>query len=199
MGMFDEQQLGVPSISFKRAKRGTVIEGVILPIRKRNASGTTEMVYYLETQDKDRATQEPKVYPSGDPVMVGRFDLQTELKDWDLASAEFEQRAAEDYPDETDDGKRRWYVGSKYANQAVREAFRRLKTAPEVGGRLTIKVTGIGSDTAKNGEKYTYPQLVVDWSPATDEGRKIADAYADSLPKLDDQGDAPSWATEPDL
>lgn len=192
MGMFDEQTLGTPPISFKRARKGTEFSGVILPIRQKNRrTGVWDLVAYREDQDKDRTTGEPKVYPSGDPVLVGQFHLQTELKNWDLTSAEFEERTAE-FPDETDTGLRRLFIGSKYLNQAVRATFKRLRKAPEVGGHLTVRVLGIKSDIAKNGEKYTYPDVAVEWTPADAEGRKVAEAYAATLPEPED---APSRMT----
>jgi hypothetical protein len=181
MGMFDEQQLGTPSISLKGARKGLRVEGVILPQQQHNAkTGMTDLVAFHESPDTDD-NGDPKLYPSGDPILVGKVLLQTELRNWDVASAEFIERAESDFPDEQDTGLRRWFVGSKYARDAVRQTFKATKRAPEIGGRFTLEVVGSDSGTTKAGEKYTFPKIKVTWEPADAEGRKIAEAYADTL------------------
>lgn len=181
MGMFDEQVLGIPSVSLKGARKGTKVEGVILPQQKLNPkTGAVDLLAYREDPDTDDQGN-AKVYPSGDPILVGKILLQTELRNWDQTSAEFEARAESDFPDEKDSGLRRWYIGSKYANQAVRAAFKTLKRAPEVGGKFSLEVVGQGKGTTKGGEAYTFPELKVNWTPADAEGKKIAEAYAETL------------------
>lgn len=182
MGMFDEQSLPVPTISWVGARRGLEITGTILPLLQR---GKAEPTPYRETPDTDRDGN-PRTFPSGDPILRGEFLIQTALSGWDRTSSEFEARTA-DFPDETDTGLRRWIVGSKYATQAVKAAYKKLRTKPEIGGTLTIKVTGIQQGTASNGEKYTTPDLDVSWSPATPEGRKVADDYAEKNLKREEE------------
>jgi len=191
MGMFDEEKLGVPAISFKGARKGTTVEGTILPIFKLNPrTGVVDALSYREDQDTDNEGK-PRFFPSGDPILVGQVLLQTKLSGWDLTSAKFEERTA-DFPDEIDTGLRRWFIGSKYATQAVRAAKKTLRTAPEVGGLWTIKILAVKTGKTGSGEDYTYPDLEVRWHPATPEGQEIAAKYAETA----DRPAAPSEMSE---
>lgn len=183
MGMFDEQTLGNPALSFKGVRRGAKIEGVLLPVEKLNtATGEVERKAWREDPARDQATGEVKTYPkSGDPIMSTQFLLQTDLTDWKGTSAKFEQRAQEDFPDESDTGLRRWFAESAYTAKAVREAYKKIRKAPEVGGLLTIRVVSLKSGSIASGpnagQSYEYPELEVSWTPADADGKTKVAAY----------------------
>jgi hypothetical protein len=180
MGMFDEEKLGVPAISLKTVRKGTTLKGTILPIPKVNAkTGAVDLLSYREDPAKDR-TGKPKLFPSGDPIMVGQLLLKTDLRDWQYSSPEFEERTS-DFPEETDTGLRRFFVESMYVVSAVRAAKKRLRVAPEVGGSFSITVKGLLKGTMKSGEPYTYPDLEVSWSPATPEGKAVVEEYSKTM------------------
>jgi hypothetical protein len=194
MGMFTEQQLGIPTLSIKGVKRGTVLKGVILPHAERNKkTGDVDFLPCKEGFARDKNNQ-PRLFPSGDPIPNAIFLLQTEMKDWDYTSPEFQEKAANDFPDETDDGKRRFWVESKYTTQAVKAAFKRIKKAPEVGGEFTITVKGIKTGQGSQGD-YTYPEIEVDWKPATAEGKAIVARYDVPMPPEPETG---MFATQQD-
>lgn len=83
-------------------------------------------VPYLETQQTDFNTREPKFYKDGNPVMQAIVLVQTE------------ERA-----DEDDDGQRSIYVNKTRMKRAIQHALRDAK-APDlqIGGVLTIWMTG---------------------------------------------------------
>lgn len=184
MGMFDPLTLGIPTLSLKTARKGLVIQGVLLPIPTPNPdTGVVDLLAFREDQDRDDQGR-PKTYPrTGNPIMVGQFCIQTtqpKLSDWDYTSVEFQSRT-EQFPDETDQGIRRWFLGSKYASDAVRAAYRTLRVPPEVGSPFRIEVLAMKQATAGNGEKYVAPDLAVAWKPADDEGKRIASEYAKTI------------------
>lgn len=187
MGLFDEPELGLPSLSMKGIRKGWKLEGIVLPTPKRRESGGYDLVPYREDPDRDQAGN-VRLFPSGDPIMVGQVRLQTKLRGWDATSQEFQMKL-ESFPEAEDDGVRVWYIGSKYATQAVRAAMKRLRKPPEIGGTFTIEATAIKQGSAVNKEtqqteKYTYPDLAVSWTPSTPEGLAVVKEYTDNRLKL---------------
>lgn len=83
-----------------------------------------------QNQQRDFVTGEPKVWKDGNPVMQAIVTLDTGETDDDI---------------EDDDGLRRIFVASKAMREAIRDAIRAAgRTAPEIGGTLTVKHTGLG-------------------------------------------------------
>lgn len=202
MGMFDKTELGTASLSFAGARRGLSVSGIILPNQN---LGESDNEAYRRVPDYNNDGT-PKTYTrSGKPILRLEFLLQTDLTEWAQTSTKFEAKAIKDFPDVVDDGVRRWIGGAMYFDTAVKKALEKLGREPEVGGRMTIKVTGHDTGTIKNGpnagDEYTSPILDVNWEPATAEGKRVAEAYREKhfvkedvgagMGFSDDSGDPP--------
>lgn len=176
-GMYDDPTLGIAGVSFNGVRKGFEITGTILPNQD---TGLSENEAYRKVQDTN-SDGSPKVWAkSGSPKYRLEILLQTELRNWAGTSVEHEEKATTKFPDVVDDGVRRWIAGAMYADKALKDAYKRLGD-PEVGGKMTIKVVAMESITIQNGpdagKSTLVPALKVDWQPATEEGRRIAEKY----------------------
>lgn len=107
---------GHPACTFP--EKGRTYEGVIVDDR------------YV--QAREYGTREPKLWPSGDPMMISVFDLQTEERDPSI---------------EDDDGIRSLYVDKRNMRAAIADALREagVKRGESVqGGTLKVRFTGFG-------------------------------------------------------
>lgn len=87
---------------------------------------TGEEVPYVETQQTDYTTKEPKVWKDGNPMMQAVIKLQTDMRE-----------------DEDDDGLRTLYVDKTRLKRAIQNALRIARNGDvAVGGVLTVWMTG---------------------------------------------------------
>lgn len=119
----------------------------------------SEPVAYQVT---DFQTKTPKTYPSGDPIMGVKVEIQTDVRD----------PAVED-----DDGRRRIFLDGKRIKEAVRDAVVNAgATGLAIGGTLTVTYTGDGTPASRGvsapklyAASYTPPAaaaLTDPWAPA---------------------------------
>ncbi len=101
---------GVPSVSFAKAKAGTIVSGRVLKLEK--------------VQQRDMQTKEPLFWKDGNPKWQYVFTLATELRDPES---------------EVDDGTRKLYAKGQM-EKAIRDAIRGSAHRGDVeGGMLAVK------------------------------------------------------------
>lgn len=129
---------GNPACSFK--DKGRTYEGVIVDDRW--------------VQAREFGTREPKFWPSGEPLMISVFDLQTDEQDDSI---------------EDDDGVRSLYVDKRNMRSAIAEAFRAagVKRGESVhGGTLKIQFVDYGEGANPQNPPKVFRAKFTKGSPA---------------------------------
>lgn len=110
----------------KAVKFDTINQGASGYIVGQHDIKTGQMVPYLESQQTDYTTKEPKTYKDGNPVMQVTVLLQTDER-----------------LDDDDDGQRTVYVNKTRMKRAIQKALRDAGQGDlAIGGVLTIWMTG---------------------------------------------------------
>lgn len=166
MGIFDDAG-GTPAVSWKGARKGTKITGVVLP--------TEQGKGYDEVQQRDYDTNDLLTYDNGDPRMQAVVLLKTEHRGWEFCSEAHVTKAEAD-PEMVDDGLRREYVYGKNAVAGVKTALRSVKAKDIMPGMVWTREYA-GSEPVPGGGKKTANVWVITLSPPTPASQAVVAAY----------------------
>jgi hypothetical protein len=169
MGFFDTQ-LGLPALSWKTARKGTTITGLIVP---------QDGKAYIEQQQTAQGSGKPLTWDDGRPRMQAVVMLLTDLTDWQGCSEEWvEKWEAEPEDDRISDvGLRRWFVAGASAPKETKQALRAIKKRDlEVGMTVTVRLLDRKpNDGGREGKTNVFSVTV---EPATPESVQRANSHA---------------------
>ncbi len=173
---------GKPSLSWNDAPKGGRVRGVVIP--------TEDGRPYTETQQTKSGEPDVKLfYDNGDPRMQAVLTLQTEFRDWEYTSLEFQQARQENGDDEPDDGVRRLFVAGKQLTGKTRKAIAKAK-GKDVEAGATIDVVTHGKIALGGGK--TERQFDVEYERPTPASLAVMQA---TVERLYGSGDGGSLAT----
>jgi hypothetical protein len=162
---------GKPALSWNDAPKGSRIKGVVVP--------TEDGRPYSEQQQTKSGEPDVKLfYDNGDPRMQAVLTIQTDLRNFEFTSLEFQQARTENGDDEPDDGVRRLFIAGKQLTGKTRKAIAKAKGKDvEVGATIEVETQG---KVALGGGK-TERQFEVDYARPTPASLAIAQATAAAL------------------
>jgi hypothetical protein len=182
-GDFFDSGPSVPSVSWKTARRGESIEGVLVKPHETRQ----------QTSMEDNT---PLFWNDGKPRTQAVLTIQTQYKNNEFTSENFQTRAEGD-PEFKDDGVRALFVSGGSMPKALKAAMRAARAQkPEVGA--TIKVT-LKARTQVAGKTYSTNEFDVTYQSPTEASRKVVEAWEkENAPVGDSAGaDDSPWGTPP--
>lgn len=181
MNDFFESGPSVPSVSWKTARRGESITGVLVKPHETRQ----------QTSMEDNT---PLFWQDGKPRTQAVLTLKTEYTKNEFTSENFQTRAEAD-PEFKDDGVRALFVSGASLPKALKTAMRAARaTKPEVGATITVTLK---ARTPVAGKSYSANDFEVTYQGPTEASRKVVAAWeAENAPVGDSAADSSNpWDT----
>ncbi len=175
---FFEGGAGAPGLSWKGARKGSKVTGLIMPVEEEGAEKA-----YRTTKQTDIDSGKVLTYSDGTERTQAEITLLTTLTGWEFTSAEYQDKQG---PDDEDDGVRRLFVRGPSLPKAFKAA---LKSAgvkkPEIGGTVTVTFV---KDEPIEGSKFRKNLFAVEYAKPTAENVAKAKAAAEARDGASDAG-----------
>jgi len=177
-GDFFDSGPQVPSVSWKTARRGESITGVLVKPHETRQ----------QTSMEDNT---PLFWPDGKPRTQAVLTLQTTHNKNEWTSENFQTRAESD-PDFKDDGVRALFVSGGSMPKALKAAMRAARAQkPEVGATITVTLK---ARTQVAGKTYSTNEFDVTYQGPTEASRAVVKKYEEeNAPVGDSSSDESPW------
>ncbi len=175
---FFEGGAGAPGLSWKGARKGSKVTGVIMPVEEDGAEKA-----YRTTKQTDIETNEVLRYKDGTERTQAEVTLLTTFTDWEFTSADYQDKQG---PDDKDDGVRRLFVRGPSLPKEFKAALKKVGAKkPEVGGIVTVTFV---RDEKVEGSAFRKNIFEVEYAKPTPESVAKARAAAEARDGASDAG-----------